>query len=168
MGRLRTAAIALALIATPATALAERFNGQLDIYSLDAPAGWAQRKDSNSDMNFDAPGGKSNGGIFVGLQDARRSLDGEMNNFLSGGTVLESSSVTIDGQPCRSGRTQTGGGVVNTMLMCHLVVLFQEGPANLEFFLGMASRPEDVGWHSQVFWNAANSIRWGAAFATAP
>lgn len=170
MGRLRAAGLALALVFSPSLATAEVFRGQLDIYTMEPPSGWGYRKDSNSDMNFDAPGGNTNGGMFVGLKDATLPIDTEIDEFIGYDTVLERRTVYIDGHSCRVARTQktTSLTIVNTMLLCHIVVPFSEGDVNLSFFYGMVSRAGDSGWHADLFWKAANTIRWGGAFAAAP
>lgn len=157
---------ALALFAAPA--MAEPFYGQMNIYSVEPPAGWTARSSSSSDMNFDAPGGMQNGGLFVGLKDANQSVDAEMASFIGSSTVLDNRTVYVDGHSCRTARVQSSSQVINTMLMCHIVIPFSDGPANLEFFLGMASPTADADWHTPIFWQVAESLRWGADFAAAP
>jgi hypothetical protein len=140
----------------------------MNIYSIEPPAGWTARSSDSTDMNFDAPGGMQNGGMFVGLKDASQSVDAEMASFIGSSPVLDNRTVTIDGHSCRTAQVQTSSQLTNTMLMCHIVIPFSDGPANLEFFMGMASRAGDTSWHTPIFWQAANSLSWGGDFAAAP
>jgi hypothetical protein len=160
----------VAALAAPGIAHAQsRFTGQLDIYSFNAPDGWTPYTDRGyADVAYDAPGGKSQGGIFAGLKDAERSLSDEVTSFIGSDALQERRTLTIDGMPCEFASVVKEGYIRNSMLLCHFSVPFSDGPVALEFFLGSAAPVASADWQMVIFWQAANSIAWGAAFEPAP
>lgn len=162
--------LAVAALAAPGVAHAQsRFYGQLEIYSFNAPDRWTPYTDRGyADVAYDAPGGKSQGGLFAGLKDAEQSLGDELSAFIGYDALQERRAVTIDGMPCEFASVMKENYVRNSMLLCHFVVPFSDGDANIEFFLGSAAPPASADWQLNVFWQVANSIEWGDAFAPAP
>ncbi|MEX0645697.1 MAG: hypothetical protein WD076_10320, partial [Parvularculaceae bacterium] len=129
--RLFLAAAAAFLAAPSGPASAEtRFYGQMDLYSLAAPDGWTPYTDRGyADVAYDAPGGKSQGGIFAGLKDAARGLSDEVSAFIGADPVEDRRAVTIDGVPCETATTVKDGYVRNAMVLCHSIVPFADGDA---------------------------------------
>jgi hypothetical protein len=162
---------ALALIALEASA-ATRFNEELGIYSLDAPEGWKQIAERGYvDVVYDAPGapdGQPVGGIFAGVKPAERPMTEEIAAFVGTNKLVDRRSVTIGGLPCETASVAQGEAAHNTMLFCHFVVPFQDGPRILEFFMGGAAPVAQAESYKQAFWQVASSVRWGAPFPPGP
>lgn len=164
-----TLAAMLAALACGSASAGSLFYGQMDIYSFAVPDGWTPFTDRGyADVAYDAPGGQSQGGIFAGLRNAERSLSDEITAFIGYDALLDRRSVTIDGVACETASVVKDGYVRNAMLLCHFVVPFADGDTNIEFFLGSASPVAQADWQSEVFWQVANSILWGDAFAPSP
>lgn len=146
-----------------------RFTGQMDIYSFEVPAGWTQlEKRDYADVVYAAPGGESQGSFFAGLKFVEHPLSDAMNDAIGYATVRDRRSITIDGLPCETATFTGDNRSASRMLLCHFHVPFSDGDAQVEFFMGGASRAGMEDAHSSVFYQVANSIKWGGTFESAP
>jgi hypothetical protein len=161
----------VAAFAAPGLAHAQsRFTDQRGIYSFDAPAGWTPYTDRGfADVVYDAPGGASHGIIVSLVAPTERTLADEITAFTYAYALQERRPVTINGMPCEfaSGLRMERDFRISTVL-CLFYVPFSDGDARIEFSLMSTSPVASADWQLEIFWQVANSIKWGAAYEPAP
>ena len=156
-----------AALAAPGIAHAQgRFTSPLGVYSFTAPNGWTPHTDlGGAHVLYKAPGGAV---LFSGSAEVTHSLGAEMTAEIGADALVERRAVTIDGMPCEFASAIEDGVMRTSMLLCHFYVPYSDGEARIGFNLVLLSPVARADRQLEIFWQVANSIKWGGAYAPAP
>ena len=145
------------LVFSPNTWARNVFYGQLDLYSLEVPLGWTVEDAGDvADANIASPGGKERGSMFVGVHEAKGTLDDEANEVVT--NPLSQQPITVDGFSCLH-VTYYSRGPGNTVF-CQFTVPFEDGPTRVTFWIGNVAHPDEQTSQETAFWQTVHSIKW--------
>ena len=141
------------------------FRSKTELYALTISPGWSLddsdfTQNAGADAAF-APGGdRSQGSVFVTISRANGSLEYEVADYAQGRSMSGKRWVKIDGSDCIT-FAQLEGSVYHNSIACQVTVPLNGGPQKVAFIMTSSATPSHYDQQTPVFWQMANSIRWG-------